>query len=47
MASGWPAAPRINAPRITGGTPGRPFLFRIPATGEAPLTFAARNLPRA
>ena len=45
LASGWPAAPRINAPRITGGTPGRPFLFRIPATGDAPLTFAARNLP--
>lgn len=45
IASGWPAAPRINPPRITGGTPGRPFIFRIPATGEAPLTFAARNLP--
>lgn len=45
IASGWAAEPRINAPRITGGTPGRPFLFRIPATGEAPLTFAARNLP--
>ena len=45
IASGWPAAPRINAPRITGGTPGRFFLFKIPATGEAPLTFAARNLP--
>ncbi len=35
IASGWPAAPRINPPRITGGTPGRPFIFRIPATGEA------------
>jgi alpha-galactosidase len=45
VASGWPAAPRINPPRITGGTPGRPFLFRIPATGDAPLTFAARDLP--
>ena len=45
IASGWPAAPRINPPRITGGTPGRPFVFRIPATGDAPLTFAARNLP--
>jgi alpha-galactosidase len=45
IASGWPAEPRINAPRITGGTPGRPFLFRIPATGEAPLTFAAKDLP--
>jgi alpha-galactosidase len=45
MASGWPAAPRINPPRITGGTPGRPFLFRIPATGEAPLAFSGQNLP--
>jgi alpha-galactosidase len=45
IASGWPATPRVNPPRITGGTPGRPFIFRIPATGEAPLTFAARNLP--
>jgi alpha-galactosidase len=45
IASGWPASPRINPPRITGGTPGRPFLFRIPVTGETPLTFSARNLP--
>ena len=45
IASGWPAAARINPPRITGGTPGRPFIFRVPATGDAPLTFAARNLP--
>jgi alpha-galactosidase len=45
MASGWPETPRINAPRITGGTPGRPFLFRIPATGARPLVFSARNLP--
>ena len=45
LSSGWPAAPRINPPRVTGGTPGRPFLFRIPATGEAPLAFSAQNLP--
>jgi alpha-galactosidase len=45
IASGWPAAPRINPPRVTGGTPGRPFFFLIPATGEAPLTFSAKNLP--
>jgi alpha-galactosidase len=38
IASAWPATPRINPPRITGGTPGRPFLFRIPATGDAPRT---------
>jgi alpha-galactosidase len=45
IASGRPALPRINAPRITGGTPGRPFLFRIPATGDDPLTFRATGLP--
>lgn len=45
IASGWPDSPRINPPRITGGTPGRPFLFRIPATGREPLTFAATGLP--
>jgi alpha-galactosidase len=36
---------RLNQPRITGATPGRPFLFRIPASGREPLRFAARNLP--
>jgi alpha-galactosidase len=46
IASGSPAGPRINAPRITGGTPGRPFLFRIPATGEPPLKFRATGLPK-
>ncbi len=35
----------LHGPRIVGTTPGRPFLFRIPATGKAPLRFAARNLP--
>jgi len=37
--------PVIHAPRITGATPGQPFLFRIPATGERPLRFSAENLP--
>ncbi len=39
------AVPTLNYPRITGATPGRPFLFLIPASGEGPLSFAARNLP--
>ena len=39
------SAPMINYPRITGATPGRPFLFRIPASGDGPLTFSATNLP--
>jgi alpha-galactosidase len=37
--------PRIHGPVITGATPGRPFLYRVPATGAPPLAFAARNLP--
>ncbi len=45
IASSRSAEPRLNNPRITGATPGRPFLFRIPASGDAPLHSSARNLP--
>jgi alpha-galactosidase len=37
--------PQINGPRVTSGTPGHVFLFKIPATGDAPLAFSADNLP--
>jgi len=37
--------PRINAPYVTGATPGAPFLFRVPATGKRPLRFSAVGLP--
>ncbi|HEY5139919.1 MAG TPA: glycoside hydrolase family 27 protein, partial [Methylococcales bacterium] len=40
-----PVEPAIHGPRIVGATPGKPFLFLIPATGEGPLTFEAENLP--
>jgi len=40
-----PPAPRINGPSVYGVRPGRPFLYRIPATGDRPMTFAARDLP--
>ena len=45
IASSRTPEPQINYPRITGATPGRPFLFRIPVSGEAPLAFSAKNLP--
>ena len=45
IARGAEAAPRINGPRMVGTTPGRPFVFRIPATGEGPLAYAAAGLP--
>src|SRR6185503_18604956 len=37
--------PAIHGARVTGATPGRPFLFRVPATGAAPLKFSADALP--
>jgi alpha-galactosidase len=40
-----PATPRLNGPKVYGVRPGSPFLYRIPATGAAPLAFAARGLP--
>jgi len=38
-------APRINGPKVYGGRPGHPFLYRIPAQGERPMTFSADGLP--
>jgi len=40
-----PDEPRINGPVVYGATPGKPFLFKIPATGKRPMTFAAEVLP--
>ena len=40
-----PAEPRINGPKVLGCRPGNPFIYRVPATGERPMTFAAENLP--
>ena len=37
--------PRINGPSVFGVSPGAPFLYTIPATGDRPLTFSAANLP--
>jgi alpha-galactosidase len=40
------SAPRINGARVVGCRPNHPFLFRIPATGERPMTFKVRGLPQ-
>lgn len=45
IASGSSPEPRIHAPSIVGTTPGRPFIFKIPATGEAPHVYSAAELP--
>src|SRR5438046_7901065 len=40
-----PAAPRINGPSVFDVRPGSPLLYRIPATGQRPIEFAADRLP--
>lgn len=35
----------INGASVVGATPGKPFVFRIPATGKPPLSFTATPLP--
>lgn len=45
IAFGDGPEPAIHGPRATGATPGRPFLFKIPATGKGPLKFTAEQLP--
>jgi len=38
--------PRINGAKIYGVRPGHDFLYKIPATGERPMTYAASGLPK-
>ena len=45
IAMSLPAAPMIHGARITGATPGHPFLFKVPATGLGTLQYSAKNLP--
>ena len=40
-----PPEPRLNGPSVYGVRPGRPFLYRISATGVRPMTFSVRGLP--
>jgi len=40
-----PREPRIHGPRVYGVRPGRPLLYRVPATGDRPLRFEAVGLP--
>lgn len=38
-------APRVNGPRVVGCTPGRPFVFRVPVSGQRPIDITIANLP--
>jgi alpha-galactosidase len=37
--------PKINGPVIYGARPGRPFIYRVPCTGQRPMQFTAKGLP--
>ena len=39
-------APKIHGPTVYGCRPGHPFLYRVPATGERPMKFSVRQLPK-
>lgn len=41
-----PKTPRVNGAKVFGAHPGAPFLYRIPATGERPMRFSAKGLPK-
>ncbi len=38
--------PRINGARVFGVRPGRPFFFKVPATGTKPIHYKAVGLPQ-
>lgn len=37
--------PRFQGPKVIGVRVGKPFLFRLPCTGEKPLRYEAKGLP--
>jgi alpha-galactosidase len=38
--------PKINSAKIFGARPNNPFLYTIAATGQRPIRFSAKNLPK-
>ncbi|MGC9261769.1 MAG: hypothetical protein ACP5I8_17025, partial [Phycisphaerae bacterium] len=45
IAAGDPPEPEFHGPRVIGGTPGKPFLFRVPFTGKGSIALSVDNLP--
>ena len=40
-----PQTPRYNGPAVFGARPGSPVIFRLPFSGQKPMTYAAAGLP--
>lgn len=45
IAKPFCGAPKINFASVFGASPNKPFLLRIPVTGQRPITYGAENLP--
>ncbi|MBR4949140.1 MAG: hypothetical protein IKZ25_00025 [Clostridia bacterium] len=45
IAKPFEGAPRINLADVFGASPKKPFLLKIPVTGQRPITYGAKNLP--
>ena len=45
-AAPFSGAPKINLASIFGASPNKPFLLRIPVTGERPIRYGVHNLPK-
>lgn len=41
-----PLSPRFNGPSLTGGSPKKPFLYRVPVSGKRPMAFTVKGLPK-
>ena len=46
LARPFEGAPKINLAAIVGAAPNKPFLLRIPVTGERPISCYAEGLPK-
>lgn len=44
-ANPFSGAPKINIAAVFGASPNKPFILRIPVTGERPITYSAKDLP--
>lgn len=45
LATGHDLRLGVRGPGVIGGSPGRPFLYRLPVTGAPPLSVAVAGLP--
>lgn len=45
IAKPFEGAPKINLADVFGASPNKPFILRIPVTGQRPIAYGVKNLP--